>query len=411
MKAFSFISAAVALSNALNAQIPNISSGSYLQDFGTADISSWTDNSTFPGWYASDALGGHLNITSTTTSASNTGAFYSYECNGNNDQKIGSRASSGTGTIRYGVVLRNTTGSTIRSFNVRYTGYQLSLASNANAVNTIAVDYIISTAVPTINGTATGSATGLNFVQLQSTATGGGTMISAYPCTQSRNINACFAVNLPNNSYILLRWTDTDDSNNDHHMAIDDVEIAFDLTGTVCNVLLPVELLSFEAVLNGKDETDLSWTSASERNNDFYSVERSANGIDFETVETVKGAGNSTSLLHYSGKDAQPLEGVSYYRLKQTDFDGSYSYSAIVSIDRSERAAAFAVWPNPTEDGLIRIRAGRAAVMAEVFDHTGRLLLTGSNAESIDVSVFGKGMYLVRLSSGEKSITRKVIYH
>jgi len=409
MKAFSFISA-VALGSSLAAQIPTISSGSYLQNFGTADVSSWTDNSTFPGWYSTDAIG-HLNITSTTSSASNTGGFYSYECNGNNDQKIGSRASGGTGTIRYGVVLRNTTGSAIRSFNVRYTGYQLSLGSNGNAVNTIAVDYIISTAVPTINGTATGSAAGLNFAQVQNSATTGGTMLAAYPCTQSRSINACFAVNLPNNSYIMLRWTDVDDSNNDHHMAIDDVEIAFDLTGTVCNVLLPVELLSFDAVLNGKEETELSWSSASERNNDFYSVERSANGIDFETIETVKGAGNSTALLNYSSKDLQPFEGVSYYRLKQTDFDGSYSYSAMVSIDRSVRASRLAVWPNPTEDGMIRIAAGNAAVAVEVFDHTGRLLLAGTNAEPIDVSVFGKGMYLVRVSSGDKSITRKVIYH
>ncbi len=215
----------------LLSQVP-VSSGSYFQDFGTVDITSWTNNTTFLGWYEAGTFQSHLNIT--TAAPTNTGGFYTYECNGNNDQKIGSRASGGSGTLRYGVVLQNTTGSAVSNVQVSYKGYQLSLAQNG-AVNTIAFDYIVSTTPPAITAGGGTAVSALNFTQLQSNGSSGSAQVAGYPCTQMVDISNCITVSIPNNSYILLRWTDVDDAGNDHHMAIDDVNIQFLSTNLTVN--------------------------------------------------------------------------------------------------------------------------------------------------------------------------------
>jgi hypothetical protein len=99
------------------------------------------------------------------------------------------------------------------------------------------------------------------------------------------------------------------------------------------NSMLPVELVSFYGVRTPKQNV-LFWTTFSETNNDYFLVERSEDGQYWEGLTKVEGAGNSTSVIDYTYYDNHPLEGVSYYRLKQTDFDGNFEYSDIVSIKR-----------------------------------------------------------------------------
>ena len=95
--------------------------------------------------------------------------------------------------------------------------------------------------------------------------------------------------------------------------------------------VLPIELIYFKAnVDNGK--VNLSWSTATEKNNDYFTVERSSNGRNFEKVLTQKGAGNSTVTRYYSAVDNSPQKGVSYYRLKQTDYNGQFTYSDIKSV-------------------------------------------------------------------------------
>jgi gliding motility-associated-like protein len=232
-----------------------VSSGSYFQDFGTTDIFSWTNNITYQGWSMVGTFQSHQDITA--SSPSNTGGFYTYECNNNNDQKIGSRASGGSGTLRYGVVLQNTTGSTVSHVRVSYKGYQLSLAQNGNT-NVIAFDYIVGATAPAI-GAAGGTAVApLNFTQLQSNGSSGSAQVMGYPCTQMANMSNCITVTIPNNSYILLRWTDVDDSGNDHHMAIDDIDVQFLSTNlavnsaTICN--------GGTATLTATGASNFTWT-------------------------------------------------------------------------------------------------------------------------------------------------------
>ena len=102
------------------------------------------------------------------------------------------------------------------------------------------------------------------------------------------------------------------------------------------NGMLPVKLISFNAVLNNK-KVNCTWETASEINNDYFTLERSNDGGDFESIATIKGKGNSSVASHYNFTDYAPLAGTSYYRLKQTDYDGKYTYSDIQKVGSTEQ--------------------------------------------------------------------------
>jgi hypothetical protein len=113
---------------------------------------------------------------------------------------------------------------------------------------------------------------------------------------------------------------------------------------------LPVSLLKFEALLKNKQTVDVSWATASETNNDYFTVEKSSDAINYEKVLDIKGAGNSNTMLNYMATDYYPLTGQSYYRLKQTDFDGKYSYSNIIGINTTTNSI-LTIFPNPAATG------------------------------------------------------------
>ncbi|CAN5575047.1 hypothetical protein BH11BAC1_BH11BAC1_07680 [soil metagenome] len=116
----------------------------------------------------------------------------------------------------------------------------------------------------------------------------------------------------------------------------------------VSNNPLPVELLNFSGEPAGNFNI-LDWTTASEINSDYFTIERSRDGNDFEIVGTSKAAGNSVSVLHYQLEDQHPFYGKTFYRLRQTDFDGRFSFSAIIAISNSfEKISISNLHPNPT---------------------------------------------------------------
>ncbi len=122
-----------------------------------------------------------------------------------------------------------------------------------------------------------------------------------------------------------------------------------DYTATGSGSPLPIELLTFEARVD--DETVIvSWSTASEHNNDYFTIERTYDWEHFEEIGMVDGAGDSEEILHYQFVDEAPIPGVSYYRLKQTDFDGQFTYSNLVMVEydyNSPTEAEIAVFPNP----------------------------------------------------------------
>ncbi len=98
------------------------------------------------------------------------------------------------------------------------------------------------------------------------------------------------------------------------------------------NTALPVELLFFNAQSNPEKHVVLQWSTASELNNDFFTIERTIDGHSWEIVGFENGQGTTALRTDYLAHDRQPYTGISYYRLKQTDFDGTYEYSNIVSV-------------------------------------------------------------------------------
>ncbi len=110
---------------------------------------------------------------------------------------------------------------------------------------------------------------------------------------------------------------------------------------------LPVELVSFTAFAKNK-VVQLEWSTQSETQNDFFTIERSIDGLRWTAIKQIDGAINSMHTIHYKAVDEQPLSGLSYYRLKQTDFDRSSTYSIIRAIDFDEGKPRIRVYPNPT---------------------------------------------------------------
>ncbi|PCI95791.1 MAG: hypothetical protein COB15_11770 [Flavobacteriales bacterium] len=115
---------------------------------------------------------------------------------------------------------------------------------------------------------------------------------------------------------------------------------------------LPIDLISFEANIND-DKVDIKWVTASEINNDYFTIERSIDAKNWEEVLVVAGAGNSNQTITYFDSDYEPLTGISYYRLKQTDFNGEFTYSNIVPVKFIKDAVDgnINLFPSPVQVG------------------------------------------------------------
>jgi hypothetical protein len=181
-------------------------------------------------------------------------------------------------------------------------------------------------------------------------------------------------------------------------------------------VALPIKLLNFTAKAVAK-LVEIRWTTVTEINNDYFTVERSADGIKFKSIAVKKGAGNSSSRLNYMDTDIRPLKGVSYYRLKQTDFDGKFSYSHIVAVKFSE-LNELKVSPNPTEHdvNLSFFSPGSNHYTFKIFDDKGSLVKSesyitaeGMNTLTVDLSRLNRGLYFIFLSSTEGLLKARIV--
>ena len=182
-----------------------------------------------------------------------------------------------------------------------------------------------------------------------------------------------------------------------------------------CSPPLPIELLSFSCE-NIESTVSLRWATATETNNDYFTVERSSNGIYFEQTGKVQGAGNSTTTLQYEFIDNSPLEGLNYYRLKQIDYDGTSEFSSVISViyTKSKKPGITAVYPIPAEDYLF-VELNSVAdneVPIEIFDITGRPVLSqnaavGSGTQSInlDISQLAKGVYSISILNNIEAVS------
>lgn len=180
----------------------------------------------------------------------------------------------------------------------------------------------------------------------------------------------------------------------------------------VCTVL-PIELVSFDVQLNAHQQAEITWSTASEFNNDFFTIEKSTGGENFHPVEIIKGAGNSVTPNYYQWVDDQPAPGMNYYRLKQTDFDGTSTYSNIVPVKCDFPGLTVASYCDAAPPVLVvNIQSSTVATATlELLDVAGRIVFHASvsaNSETkISTSGFPKGIYLLKVIAGSKSLIRK----
>lgn len=183
-------------------------------------------------------------------------------------------------------------------------------------------------------------------------------------------------------------------------------------------VTLPVELLNFEGEVQENGNL-LSWVTASELNNDYFILERSTDGLFFESIAVLDGHGNSSNMHLYTYMDREAPNGVSYYRLLQTDFDGTTSIAGVISLKRSE--VVFDITKVVPNGNLSEYTIGFATdnntpVTIELFNLAGQSVYTetitpteGMNHLPLDLNNFAQGMYLLRLQQGQDFKVTKLV--
>ncbi|WP_170172741.1 T9SS type A sorting domain-containing protein [Hymenobacter rigui] len=182
------------------------------------------------------------------------------------------------------------------------------------------------------------------------------------------------------------------------------------IPGIIAPSPLPVTLVSFSAKVKG-NQVALNWVTASELNNKQFEVQRSRDGRSFETILTREGKGTTNATTAYSEVDKKPLNGLSYYRLKQIDTDGSSSFSSTVAISFLN-SGEVTMYPNPVED-LLTIDLGGSAegVSAVITDMTGRVISTqklGADSK-LNMTSLQTGTYLVTVGEGTAKVTRRIV--
>ncbi|HRJ16979.1 MAG TPA: T9SS type A sorting domain-containing protein, partial [Saprospiraceae bacterium] len=176
---------------------------------------------------------------------------------------------------------------------------------------------------------------------------------------------------------------------------------------------LPIELLYFDARPNGK-VVNLHWATATEQNNDFFSIERSRDGLKFEEIMRTPGAGNSTERKDYSEVDTRPLSGLSYYRLRQTDFNGETTVSQVVAVRIDGEGNDIRVFPNPADDFFfVETAADPSSLRVRLLNHVGQTVPLAPQVQAsrlmFQTSNLAAGVYYIEIQQNNGVQSRKVI--
>ncbi len=180
---------------------------------------------------------------------------------------------------------------------------------------------------------------------------------------------------------------------------------------------LPITLLNFTgSVVNG--EVVLHWSTSSEINNAGFTVQRSKDGIQWQNGQNVAGAGTSGLTNYYSATDANPYQGVSYYRLLQTDLDGKQTYSPILSFEIGNKGMSISIYPIPASQQLtigLPSPGSTSAAKYEInlFNSAGSLVqsrtATGGNNVVLNVASLTAGVYYILVKGENATETRTVL--
>ena len=180
--------------------------------------------------------------------------------------------------------------------------------------------------------------------------------------------------------------------------------------------ILPITLANIDITCES-GRVDLDWATASEINNDYFTIERSDDGVNFEPMATILGAGNSNSVLNYSWIDTSPLNTVGYYRLKQTDFNGEYSYSDVLAT-RCKSNNEISIYPNPSRGSFTfdYFSSKEEDLRVEIYSISGQLILEkifnempeGDSKRNMVIEELSNGVYFVNFVTDNKVVTHKL---
>tara|TARA_Y100000385_G_C13098824_1_gene643094 strand:+ start:591 stop:2126 length:1536 start_codon:yes stop_codon:yes gene_type:complete len=196
--------------------------------------------------------------------------------------------------------------------------------------------------------------------------------------------------------------------------------LAFNGTASLDCTILPVELSEFGAeYVPDEDIVDLFWTTESERENDYFLVERSLDGIDYKAIGTVKGQSTTQMETNYYAMDSDPSIGVNYYRLKQFDTNGDHTYSEVKSVNLlDDHYDILSVVPNPTT-GISQLSFNcyeKGESVITIYDGSGKIVQSivlgckaGANHFNIDLSSQDDGIYMITLNTNYKSYSHRIM--
>ncbi len=280
-----------------------------------------------------------VGTSSTSTVTQTAGGLYSATNNGSFKRYIPAGAVASTGGANYGLFpfaktaakvakyeLNSTVSPTGAGFITGTPAFSGSLVDVTYTDDNAPVDYIVTTRSVVLVSTATG---GTYTLKLTAATLGAGTASDLTLLTYTSSSIGHLGTYVANSGTApapVLSRTGVTDAN------ISTAQTFVIGTYNQITTPLPIQLISFKGVQKGNDN-ELKWTTSSELNNDYFTIEKSLDGIIFEKVGTENGAGNSSQLLHYSLTDFNVRDNINYYRLVQTDFDGKSTTSNLISID------------------------------------------------------------------------------
>ena len=184
--------------------------------------------------------------------------------------------------------------------------------------------------------------------------------------------------------------------------------------------ILPVELLSFGAVALENQQVKVTWSTASEENNAYFTVERSIDGKTWSAIGIVPGVGNSNQIESYEFIDEKPIFGRQFYRITQTDLDGKSQTFRVVGVTLTAAALevnSYKVYPNPSA-GQIKIFSENANLeQAEItiLNQQGQEMVSFEDVNGrlfeVDLSHLPKGLYLIRIKNNHQLVSKKLVLH
>lgn len=212
-------------------------------------------------------------------------------------------------------------------------------------------------------------------------------------------------------------WSNDNETGSGVGAAIDDIKIT-----TACDLILPTDLTNFNAIKE-KEFIILNWQTNSEVNNDYFVIEKSTDGLNFESIDIVKGAGTTNRKINYQSTDKNLSSGIIYYRLKQVDFDGKSTYSKTISIEGVDKEYNVGnPLPNPTSAELsieFNVKTNSDFIV-ELIDVTGKkvktftaLIETGFSSKNFNIVDLESGLYFLHIKStdGKYFSNHKIIKH